>query len=143
MLFCDTSTLAKYYVQEPESDAVRARLDAEDQVFLSELARAEIVAVFHRQLRERKWTRDDFATVLRQLSTDEAVGYWTWVPLDSSIVEQVVRTFTTLPEDVFLRTADCLHLVTALQQGFTEVHTHDTHQRNGASAVGLTAVVIE
>ena len=143
MLFCDTSTLAKYYVQEPESDAVRARLDAEDQVFLSELARAEIVAVFHRQLRERKWTRDDFATVLRQLSTDEAVGYWTWVPLDSSIVEQVVRTFTTLPEDVFLRTADCLHLVTALQQGFTEVHTHDTHQRNGASALGLTAVVIE
>ena len=142
MLFCDTSTLAKYYVQEPESGAVRARLDAEDQVLLSELARAEIVAVFHRQLRERKWTRDDFATVLRQLSTDEAVGYWTWVPLDSSIVEQVVRTFTTLPEDVFLRTADCLHLVTALQQGFTEVHTHDTHQRNGASALGLTAVVI-
>jgi len=143
MLFCDTSTLAKYYVQEPESDAVRARLDAEDQVLLSELARAEIVAVFHRQLRERKWSRDDFATVLRQLSTDEAVGYWTWVPLDSSIVEQVVRTFTTLPENVFLRTADCLHLVTALQQGFTEVHTHDTHQRNGASALGLTAVVIE
>jgi predicted nucleic acid-binding protein len=143
MLFCDTSTLAKYYVQEPESDAVRARLDAEDQVLLSELARAEIVAVFYRQLRERKWSRDDFATVLRQLSTDEAVGYWTWVPLDSSIVEQVVRTFTTLPEDVFLRTADCLHLVTALQQGFTEVHTHDTHQRNGASALGLTAVAIE
>jgi len=143
MLFCDTSTLAKYYVQEPESDAVRARLDAEDQVLLSELARAELVAVFHRQLRERNWSRHDFATVLRQLSTDEAVGYWTWVPLDSSVVEPVVRTFTTLPEDVFLRTADCLHLVTALQKGFTEVHTHDTHQRSGAGALGLTAVVIE
>ena len=31
MLFCDTSTLAKYYVPEPESGAVCARLDAEDQ----------------------------------------------------------------------------------------------------------------
>jgi len=143
MLFCDTSTLAKYYVREPESDAVRARLDVEDQVLLSELARAELAAVFHRQLREHKWSQDDFATVLRQFATDEAVGYWTWVPLDSTIVEHVVRTFITLPEDVFLRTADCLHLVTALRQGFTEIHTHDAHQRNGAGALGLAAVTIE
>ena len=143
MLFCDTSTLAKYYVQEPESDAVRARLDAEDQVLLSEFARAELVAVFHRQLRERRWSRDEFATIVRQFSTDEVVGYWTWVPLDSGIIEKVVRTYTTLPEDVFLRAADCVHLVTALHQGFTEVHTHDAHQREGASALGLTAVAIE
>ncbi len=143
MLFCDTSTLARYYARESESDAVRARLDAEDQVLLSELARAELVAVFHRQLRERKWSQDEFATVVSQFSTDEAVGYWTWVPLDSRIIEQVVRTLTTLPANVFLRTADCLHLVTALQQGFTEVHTHDTHQRSGAGALGLTAIVIE
>lgn len=143
MVFCDTSTLAKYYVQEPESDAVRSRLDAEDQVLLSELARAELAAVFHRQLREQKWSRNEFAAVVRQFSTDEAVGYWTWVPLDSSIVEHVVRTFATLPQDVFLRTADCIHLVTALRQGFTEIHTHDAHQRNGAGALGLVAVTIE
>jgi predicted nucleic acid-binding protein len=54
MLFCDTSTLAKYYLSEPESDAVRARLDAEDQVLLSELARAELMGVFQRRLRERR-----------------------------------------------------------------------------------------
>jgi hypothetical protein len=69
MLFCDTSTLAKYYVQEPQSDAVRARLDAEDQVVLSELAKAELAAVFHRHLREHKWNRDELATILRQFST--------------------------------------------------------------------------
>lgn len=53
------------------------------------------------------------------------VGYWSQVP------------------DVFLRTADCLQLVTALQQGFTEIHTRDTHQRSGAGALGLTAIAIE
>jgi predicted nucleic acid-binding protein len=143
MLFCDTSTLAKYYVSEPESDAVRARLDAEDQVLLSEFARAELMGVFHRRLRERRWDRDDFLTVVRQFSTDEMGGYWIWVPLGSGIVEQVVRTYATLPADVFLRTADCLHLVTALQQGFMEIHTHDTNQRDAAGALGLTAVAIE
>jgi len=143
MVFCDTSTLAKYYVSEPESDAVRARLDGEDHVVLSELARAELMGVFHRQLRERRWDRTEFLTVVRQFSSDEMGGYWTWVPLDGAIVEQVVRTYATLPDDVFLRTADCLHLVTALRHGFTEIHTHDGHQRDGAGALGLTAVAIE
>ena len=142
MLYCDTSTLAKYYVPEAESGAVRARLDAEDQVALSELGRAEIMAVFHRRLRERKWSKNEFLTVVRQFSTDDASGYWSWLPLDSSIIDEAFRTYTTLPGDMFLRTADCLHLVTALRHGFAEIHTHDTHQRDGAGALGLTAIAI-
>ena len=35
MIFCDTSTLAKYYVLEVDSAAVLTRLDKEDQVALS------------------------------------------------------------------------------------------------------------
>lgn len=142
MIFCDTSTLAKYYVSEAESEAVRERLDAEDQVVLSDLAHAELMGVFHRRVRERKWKRDDFLTIVRQFSTDETRGFWTWVPLDGAIVQQVVRTYATLPHDVFLRTADCFHLVTALQQGFSEIHTHDVHQRDGARALGLDPVSI-
>jgi predicted nucleic acid-binding protein len=142
VLFCDTSTLAKYYVSEAESDAVRVRLDGEDHVVLSELARAELMGVFHRQLREGRWNRDEFQTVVRQFSADEGGGYWTWVPLDGGIVEHVVRAYATLPEGVFLRTADCLHLVTALRHGFTEICTHDSHQHDGAGALGLTAVAI-
>ena len=34
MLFCDTSTLAKYYVPEEDSVAVQARLDNENHVAL-------------------------------------------------------------------------------------------------------------
>jgi hypothetical protein len=80
--------------------------------------------------------------LVRHFSTDEVGGYWTWGPLEGGIVEQVVRTYATLPEDVVLRTADCLHLVTALPHSFTEIHTHDTHQHDGAGALGLTAVAI-
>lgn len=143
MLFCDTSTLAKYYVPENDSAAVRARLDKEDQVALSELARAELMGVFHRRLREHKWTKDEFLAVVRQFSNDDIGGFWSWLPLDSVIVEQSVKTFTTLPATIFLRTADCLHLVTALHHGFQEIHTHDTHQIQAASALGLSAVQIQ
>ncbi len=139
MVFCDTSTLAKYYVPEAESAAVQARLDREDRVALSELARAEIMGVFHRRLREKKWTKQDFQAVVRQFSRDDIGGYWSWLPLDAMIVEQSVKTYSTLPGDVFLRTADCLHLVTALHHGFSVIHTHDAHQIKAAASLGLTA----
>jgi len=143
MLFCDTSTLAKYYVPEADSAAVQTRLDKEDQVALSELARAELMGVFHRRLRERKWTRDEFLAVVRQFSKDDMGGYWTWLPLDGVIVEQTVKTFTTLPDTISLRTADCLHLVTAMHHGFSEIYTHDSHQIQAAAVVGLTAIRIQ
>jgi len=140
MIFCDTSTLAKYYVPEAGSTAVRARLDEEDQVMLSELARAELMGVFHRRLREGKWTRDEFLAVVRQFSKDDIGGRWTWVPLDGGILKQAAQTYATLPESVFLRTADCLHLVSAVHHGFAEIHTHDLHQVKAAVALGLTAI---
>src|SRR5580698_6910829 len=123
MIFCDTSTLAKYYVPEAESAAVRVRLDAEDQVVFSELARAELMAVFHRRLREQTWSRREFEAVTRQFIKDEVSGYWSWRLLDSVIVDEAVKIYSMLPETIFLRTADCLHLVTALHHGFTEIHT--------------------
>lgn len=143
MLFCDTSTLAKYYVPEKNSTAVQTHLDNEDQVAFSELARVELMGVFHRRVRERKWTKEDFLTVVRQFTNDDIGGYWTWLPLDSVILEQSAKTFTILPENIFLRTADCLHLVTALHHGFLKIYTHDTHQIQAASVLGLTAIQIQ
>lgn len=141
-MFCDTSTLAKYYVQEAESAAVRATLDAAPRVFASELAKAELMAVFHRRLREHKWSQSVFVTHCRQFIRDDAGGLWTWLPIEHAIVEQTAKTYTLLPATVFLRTADCLHLMTALHHGFAEIHTHDAHQTAAAPALGLKAVAI-
>ena len=142
MICCDTSTLAKYYVPEPESATVIARLDAEDRVALSELARAELLGVCHRRLREGRWDHAAFEATVRQFQHDEARGFWTWLALNSEIVELAVKSYATLPEAVFLRAADCLHLVTAVRHGFTEFHTHDRHQAAAAGTLGLTVVEI-
>ena len=142
MLFADTSTLAMYYVPEADSAAVRTHLDGEDQVVFSELARAELLGVFHRRLREGKWAKTEFLAVVRQFTQDDMGAYWSWVPLDGTIVEQAVKIFTTLPEKVFLRTADCLHLVTARHHGFASIHTHDAHQIKAAPSLGLAAIQI-
>ena len=137
MIFCDTSAIAKLYLVEKESTSMRAKLETEDQVFVSELVRAELMSVFHRQLRERKWTRDNFMTAVRQFTNDDLGGFWTWLPLDAMIIEAAAKIYTTLPDTVFLRSADCLHLVTAMHHSFSEIYTYDTHQTAAATSLGL------
>jgi uncharacterized protein len=137
LIFCDTSTLAKYYVPEPERPAVRSTLDAAAQVALTELARIELMAAFHRQLREGKWNRLQFSAFVRQFGRDTLSGQWTWLRLDQEIIDASTSLYLTLSETIYLRASDCLHLVTALHHGFTEIHTHDRHQERAASALGL------
>lgn len=137
MIFCDTSAAAKLYVPEADSPPMRAKLESEDQVFVSELARVELMSVFHRQLRERVWTHDQFLAAVRQFTNDDVGGFWTWLALDPVIIEAGAKTFTTLPSSVWLRSADCLHLVTAMHHGFTDIYTYDVRQRDAAVALGL------
>lgn len=142
MIFCDTSTLAKYYVPEAETPAVQERLDSEDTVWVSELARTELMAVFHRRLREGKWSEAIFRSVVRQFDRDELSGIWNWIPLTAETTGEAAQVFRTLPENIFLRAADCLHLVSAIQNGFSMIYTHDRHQISGARALGLETVMI-
>ncbi len=142
MILCDTSTIAKFYVFELESAAVRGRLEAEDAVCVSELARVELMGVFHRRLRDGKWSRDEFLNVAGQFAADDIRGYWTWMPLNTAILEAAASTFTTLPASVFLRASDCIHLVTAIHHNFAAIFTHDKHQTVAAATLGLEAVAI-
>lgn len=48
MIFCDTSAAAKLYIPELESAAVRRLLEAEDEVWVSDLLRVELLGMLHR-----------------------------------------------------------------------------------------------
>jgi PIN domain len=52
------------------------------------------------------------------------------------------QLYQSLPESVFLRASDCLHLVTALNQGFEEICTFDRHQQAAVRALGLAIATI-
>jgi len=141
MIFCDTSAAAKIYVPERESNSVRLLFDGEAEICLSELTRVELMGVFHRRLREGWWNQSQFLTAIHQLSKDDLSGFWTWLPLDQSIIHAASKIYTTLPGTVFLRSSDCIQLVTALHHNFAEIYTYDRHQSIAASSFGLTAVM--
>ena len=117
-------------------------LDSEDAVVVSELARVELMSVFHRRIRERKWTRERFQVAASQFSRDDALKYWSWLPVSGLIVAAASQLYLSLPESVFLRASDCLHLVTALHEGFEEICTFDRQQQAAVRALGLAIATI-
>jgi hypothetical protein len=140
MIACDTSAVAKFYVPEKESRSIRRLLEHADQACVSELVRPEIMAVFHRRLREGSWNRRDFLAAVRQFQHDDLAGFWTWLPIDGFILRAAAEIFATLPSEIFLRSSDCIHLITALHHNFTEFLTFDAQQTRAAAALGLTTV---
>ena len=107
---------------------------------MCELVRPEIMAVFHRRLREASWSRQDFLAAVRQFQHDDLAGFWTWLPVDGFVLRAAAEIFATLPPTIFLRSSDCIHLVTALHHNFTEFLTFDAQQTRAAAALGLTPV---
>lgn len=140
MIFCDTSAAVKIYVPERESSSVQLLFNAEDEICLSELTRIELMGVFHRRLREGQWNQSQFLGAVRQFSNDELSGFWTWLPLDQSIIHAAAKIYTTLPRTVFLRSSDCIQVVTALRHNFAEIYTYNSHQSAAAAVLGLKAV---
>ncbi|MCW5549759.1 MAG: type II toxin-antitoxin system VapC family toxin [Opitutaceae bacterium] len=122
---------------ETESKAVRAMLEKADQRFVSDLVRVELMGVFHRQLRGKVWSREKFDVAVRQFNSDDIGGFWTWLPLDAVIIAAAAKTYATLPDKVFLRAADCLHLITGIHHNFPEIYTYDKHQAVAAPALGI------
>jgi PIN domain len=98
------------------------------------------MSVFHRRMQERTWTREQYQTAANQLGRDDTAQYWTWVPVSSFLIGAASQLYLSLPENVFLRASDCLHLVTALHHGFEELCTFDRHQFAAAQGFGLAVI---
>ena len=97
----------------------------------------ELVAVFHRHLRECKINRVEFQTALEQFLSDQAAGVWTWFPVTKALIEESAVFFHTLKPSVFLRAADAIHLTCARRNGLKEIYTNDRHMLLACEAFGI------
>jgi uncharacterized protein len=141
-MYCDTSTLLKYYLEESESEAVRARIAEADEVVSSALGRVEIMSAFYQQVSTRLITQEQFSRMASQFEKDNLQQLWDWIPVDSAVIEYSARAYLQLPPGLFLRASDCIHLASAIASDHTEIYTHDVRQTTAAEALGLVPVRI-
>jgi predicted nucleic acid-binding protein len=139
MQYWDTSTLLKLYVPEPDSAQFAAHVTT-SAIYSSELARWELLRAIIRKEVAGAIPVMSAEIVLAKLRSDVKAGRIVLLPVDGA-VETNFRTMVpqlhrrTPP--VTIRTADAMHLATAVLLPATEVVTTDSQMRDGAAMLGL------
>lgn len=137
MIYFDAAYIAKFYLDEPDSDAVRSLAEADGEVACCVHGRIEVLIAFHRKLREGAFTPKIFATVADQFEADCEAAIWSWLPISAKLVTRLSERIRHLDRSVFVRSADALHLASASEQGFHQIYSNDRHLLAAAIHFGL------
>lgn len=103
-VYVDTSALVKLYIDEPDSDAVAARVRLADLVATASLTYAEVCATFARRRRAGQLTAAEHRALRRQFDADWA----SFLIVDAG--ETLVRAAGSLTDSHILRGADAIQL---------------------------------
>jgi predicted nucleic acid-binding protein len=136
LIYFDTSYLVRLYFADPGAEAVRA-LAATDHVACAAHGQAEMIAAFHRKLREGAIRPAAYAALLGQLRAHNEVGAFQWLAQAQEIFSRIAKVYAKLPAAVFLRAADAIHLATAAEWGFRVVYSNDVHLLAAAEHFGM------
>jgi predicted nucleic acid-binding protein len=126
VIYFDTSYLVRLYYDDPGADKVRV-LAASDNVACAAHGKAEMIAAFHRKLRERVISQSSYAALLGQVRAHDKAGAFQWLSAGAEIYGRIAEVYVRLPATIFLRAADALHLATAAHAGFQCVYSNDAH----------------
>jgi predicted nucleic acid-binding protein len=136
-MYFDTSYIAKFYFNEPESPRVRALVRKADAIHSSLWALAEFHAVLHRRIREGTLSPSDARELALRFSEHIEDGLWNLIPVNEALLRKTSALMVSGPRDLFIRTADAVHLTTAHEVGERAVWTNDRHMLEAASYFGL------
>jgi hypothetical protein len=95
--YFDSSCIAKFYLDEPESEAVRRLAESLGQVRCAVIGQIEVAAVFHRKFRESPFDARAFREVMAQFDDDRGQGVWTWLTLTTTLAARTTAVFARLP----------------------------------------------
>jgi len=116
---------------------VRGLARQADGLYSSAICIAEMACLAHRKVREGLATPADAALRQDLFMDDLNRGVIMAPPSTERLLRRVEALTRKLPASCYLRAADALHLVTAVDSGFTEVWTSDRHMLAAASHFGL------
>lgn len=137
MIYCDSAYLLKWYLPESGSQQVCQLLAQHQGAACCIIGKMETASGVRRAVREGRIAEADAALIFSTMRQDDLLGLWTWLPLTPALIQAVVQAFETLPANLFLRTADAIHLACAQASGFAEIYSNDQHLLSAASHFGM------
>lgn len=94
--------------------------------------------MLHRRLREGTSSPRDARDLAARFYEHTEEGLWNLIPLTEALLRRTSAMVLSAPRDLFLRTADAVHLATALEIGERNVWTNGRHMLAAAPYFGLT-----
>lgn len=134
--YLDTSALAKWYLNEPNSDAFVSYLQTLDIAVISSLTRTEVRSLLSRRRRMRELTAELETLIFAAFIDDLDRGWLQQCPVEDDHFNEAVNLINRYPDHP-LRTLDALHLAVALHAGIDMLATADTVMADAATAMGL------
>lgn len=137
-MYLDSAYIAKYYINEPDSTAVRKLIRAAPSVCSSTWAQLEVTCVFHRHMREGSLTPDQGRELMEVFMAHVDSGIWNLIPVTNALLRRTSMLIRGLPPTVPLRAGDAIHLTSAMDAGEPEIWTNDRHLLAAAQHFGIS-----
>jgi predicted nucleic acid-binding protein len=139
LIYLDSICLVRLYFEDAGYNRIR-QLEASDSVTCAQHGRAEVISAFHRKLRERAIRARLYQITRQEFLNETHGGAFRWLPLSERVFERAALVYAKLPATIFLGAADALHLSTASENGFREIHSNDAKLLAAASHFGLRGI---
>ena len=137
-MYLDSAYIAKYYVNETDSAAVRRQIQRAAHVCSSIWALVEVTCVFHRHVREGALTPAQGQALTDLFRTHAESGVWNLAAMTEPLLRRTATLVRNLPHRVPLRAGDAIHLATAIELHESEIWTNNRHLLAAALHCGLT-----
>jgi predicted nucleic acid-binding protein len=136
-MYLDSAYIAKYYVNERDSTAVRALIKRADSLISSAWAIGEVACVFHRHMREGSFSSSQCRALGLAFLEHVEQGVGTLIPVTESMMKRTASLVIAALAQTYLRAGDAIHLTTARDLGEHEIWTNDRHLLAAAQHFGL------
>ncbi len=137
-MYLDSAYITKYYVNEPDSPAVRAVIGKATRLVSSAWAMGEVSCALHRHLREGSLSPSQARELLQTFLEHVDAGVWNLIPVTERLLRRTAALVGSAPEGAYIRAGDAIHLTTAQEVGEMEIWTSDRHVLSAAPHFGLT-----
>ena len=137
--YIDTSALAKWYLNEEQSDEFSHWIQEATRVVISDLTQTEMRCLLARRRRMEDLDRESETRIYATFQNDISQGYLTCPPIGTecfNTAAQLIDQLSTIP----LRTLDVLHLAIASQLEVNCIATADCIFAAAAKSLGFETI---
>jgi len=140
MVYLDTSALAKWYLNEANSDVFADWIGQQDDVHISSLTATEMRCLLARRKREGDISTELEQQIFSAFTEDMEHGYLSLHSLNHEHAVAAIRLIDQLPQHA-LRTLDAMHLAIARSIGAGTIATADHTMAEAAKSIAMDVVM--